>query len=555
MANTVTVEVSADTKKAEKNLGGLGSKVKGLAKPIAIGSAAATGFAMAAVKLGDEFKAAENTIAAGTGATGEALEALKSDFQEVFADVPQDAAAVSSVIADLNTELGLQGDELQDASKAFLDISRVMGEDTAPMIKAVSDSMVAFGVPASEVEDQLDKLVTASQTVGVPMTKLAEQVVKFGPQLKEMGLGLDESTALFANMAAAGIETKAIMPGLSTAMQKMSKEGVEDMGVGLNDLFDSIKNATTETEAMGIATDAFGAGAGVRFKDAIRNGAMEFEPLLAAMEDSEGKVDALGASTLTTSDKMDIMKNKVKGALAPIGGMASSMGPLVVLIPGMATAVSGMSAAMGGLNLSMGPILIAIVAIAAAIAIAILVWKNWDKIMAALTATVDFFKDRFQIVMDFVSGTIDSIKPKFEALGDIVSGVFEGIWGAIKFYINLWIGAFNIIIKGMNKISFDVPSWVPGLGGKGFGFDIPTIPTLAQGGIVKRPTLALVGEAGPEAVVPLNRARGGLGGGVVVNVMMPAGGTVILDDESTAQRFGDFISDQVRQVLRTQGAF
>ena len=97
-----------------------------------------------------------------------------------------------------------------------------------------------------------------------------------------MGLSLDESTALFANMAAAGIETKAIMPGLSTAMQKMSKEGVTDMSVGLSDLIASIQNAGTETEAMAIATDAFGAGAGVRFKDAIRSGALEFDTLLEA---------------------------------------------------------------------------------------------------------------------------------------------------------------------------------------------------------------------------------------------------------------------------------
>jgi len=545
LANTVTVEVSADTAKAEKNLGGLGGKVKGLAKPIAIGSAAATGFAMAAVKLGDEFKAAENTIAAGTGATGEALEALTKDFESVFANVPNDSQEVASAIADLNTELALEGVELQNASKAFLDVSRVMGEDMSPMIKAVSDSMVAFGVPASEVESQLDKLVTASQAVGVPMTKLSEQVVKFGPQLKEMGLSLDESTALFANMAAAGVETKAIMPGLSTAMQKMAKEGVEDMGLGLNDLFDSIKNATSETEAMALATDNFGAGAGVRFKDAIRSGALEFGPLLAAMEDSEGKVDALGESTLTTSDKMDVMKNKMKGALAPIGGMASSIGPLVIIIPGLTTAVSGMSAAMGALNLSMGPILIAVVAIAAAIAVAILVYKNWDKIWAALTATVDFFKDRFQIVMDFVSGAIESIKPKFEGLGDIVSAVFEGIWGAIKFYINLWIGAFNLLIKGMNLIKFDVPSWVPGLGGKGFGFNIPEIPTLAQGGIVRRPTLAMVGESGPEAVIPLSGSQSGAMS-KTINVYL-TGPTYGFDD------FEDRVAEAIRDGARRGG--
>jgi len=319
------------------------------------------------------------------------------------------------------------------------------------------------------------------------------------------------------------------MPGLSTAMQKMSKEGIEDMGAGLTDLFDKIKNATSETEAMALATDAFGAGAGVRFKDAIRSGAMEFDGLLAAMEDSEGKVDALGESTLTTADKMDIMKNRVKGALAPIGGMASSIGPLVILIPGLTTAVSGMTAAMGALNLSMGPILIAIVAIAAAIGVAILIWKNWDTI-------------------------VEGSKKVWEGLKEAITGSLDGIWSAIKFYINLWIGAFNMLIKGMNLINFKVPSWVPGMGGKGFGFDIPEIPKLAEGGIVNRPTLAMIGEAGAEAVVPLNKGTGGMGG-ITVNVMMPEGGTVILDDESTAQRFGDFITMQIREVLRTQAAF
>ena len=520
MANTVTIEVNADTKKAEKNLGGLGGKVKNLQKPVMMGAAATTAMAMAAVKLGDEFKAAENTIAAGTGATGAALEALTADFSEVFANVPNDSQAVATAIADLNTELGLTGDDLQNASKAFLDISRVMGEDASPMIKAVSDSMVAFGVPATEVEAQLDKLTTASQAVGVPMTTLSEQVVKFGPQLKEMGLSLDESTALFANMAAAGLETKAMMPGISTAMQKMSKEGVENLGVGLSDLFDSIKNATTETEAMGLATDAFGAGAGVRFKDAIRSGALEFAPLLAAMEDSEGKVDALGESTLTTGDKMDIMKNKMKGALAPVGDMASAIGPMLILIPGMTTAVSGMSVAMGALNLSMGPVLIAVLAIAAAIAAIIIIWKNWDKI-------------------------VEGFKWTMEKMGDGVEKVWDKIGGVVKFYINGWITALNFLIKGLNLIKFELPDWVPGIGGKGWdGMNIPEIPKLAAGGIVKSPTLALVGEAGPEAVVPLSRAGGGVGSAVNIYIQ---GDVYGFDD------FEDRVFEAVRDGARRGG--
>jgi hypothetical protein len=59
---------------------------------------------------------------------------------------------------------------------------------------------------------------------------------------------------------------------------------------------------------------------------------------------------------------------------------------------------------------------------------------------------------------------------------------------------------------------------VPGLGGK--GFDVPDIPMLANGGIVTGPTLAMIGEAGPEAVIPLDR-MGQMGGGgtnVTINV-------------------------------------
>jgi hypothetical protein len=58
---------------------------------------------------------------------------------------------------------------------------------------------------------------------------------------------------------------------------------------------------------------------------------------------------------------------------------------------------------------------------------------------------------------------------------------------------------------------------VPLVGGKSFNFpQMPTIPALAEGGIVTRPTLALIGEAGPEAVVPLG--RGGMMGGNVINI-------------------------------------
>jgi hypothetical protein len=113
---------------------------------------------------------------------------------------------------------------------------------------------------------------------------------------------------------------------------------------------------------------------------------------------------------------------------------------------------------------------------------------------------------------------------RFESFRNIVDAVF----GAIKWWVtNVTIpivesllGVFKTVFNGIariwnntvGKISFTVPSWVPGVGGK--GFDMPNIPMLADGGIVTSPTLALIGEGrGPEAVIPLNRMSEFTGGG------------------------------------------
>lgn len=79
---------------------------------------------------------------------------------------------------------------------------------------------------------------------------------------------------------------------------------------------------------------------------------------------------------------------------------------------------------------------------------------------------------------------------------------FRDFW---KGFINILIGGVNALIKGLNKISIDIPDWVPEYGGGKLGFNIPLIPKLAKGGIVDKATLAMVGEAGKEAVMPLER--------------------------------------------------
>jgi hypothetical protein len=138
--------------------------------------------------------------------------------------------------------------------------------------------------------------------------------------------------------------------------------------------------------------------------------------------------------------------------------------------------------------------------------------NNWPLLLAVITgpfswgilAVVKFRDD----IMNIFSLIYSGIKATMGFVSDAITAPFKAAFRAVAWLWNNTVGAF----------SFTIPSWVPlGLGGK--SFDLPDIPMLAAGGIVTSPTLAMIGEAGPEAVIPLSKMGGmGGGGGITVNV-------------------------------------
>ena len=87
----------------------------------------------------------------------------------------------------------------------------------------------------------------------------------------------------------------------------------------------------------------------------------------------------------------------------------------------------------------------------------------------------------------------------------VMQGILDGAKAVLNGYIGIWEKAINFIIGKINKLHWDIPEWVPGVGGKSFGFKVDdiSIPRLAKGGIAYQPTQAIIGEAGREAVLPL----------------------------------------------------
>ncbi|CAB5229580.1 hypothetical protein UFOVP1571_1, partial [uncultured Caudovirales phage] len=139
----------------------------------------------------------------------------------------------------------------------------------------------------------------------------------------------------------------------------------------------------------------------------------------------------------------------------------------------------------------------------------------------------------------------------FTALPGRISSAVAGMWDGMK---SAFKGAINWIIDAWNNFHIQFPSFTgdwngPLPGGDftigGWTLDTPNLPRLAKGGITTRAQLAMVGEAGPEAIIPLSR-MGSMGTTVVVNV----NGLVVGTQAQLAQQIGTILQRGNRQGIR-----
>jgi len=227
---------------------------------------------------------------------------------------------------------------------------------------------------------------------------------------------------------------------------------------------------------------------------------------------SADKYAAAADSAIGTTDKAKNMFDEFKlsagSLLEPLDGLGAVLsigGPLLVGLTQLPALISGVNGAM--LFLAANPIVLVI----AAVALLVLglyyleVKFKWiEKVTAAFGAG-------WSILWD---GMVWAV----QGAADLIGGIIDGIAAGIKWAVNVVIDGINIMIRGLNTLKFDVPSWVPLIGGSSIGFSLAPIPRLAEGGIVTSPTIAMIGESGPEAVVPLSRGGAGMGamGGVTI---------------------------------------
>ena len=125
-------------------------------------------------------------------------------------------------------------------------------------------------------------------------------------------------------------------------------------------------------------------------------------------------------------------------------------------------------------------------------------------------------KPIFDGIITFIKGVFTgNWRSAWDGVVQTLGGVWSGITTVIKAPLNAVIGLINKAISAMNKISVTIPDWVPAVGGKTFGVNLPSINYLENGGILTQPTMlnanTMAGEknkgrqAQAEAVIPLDR--------------------------------------------------
>jgi predicted nucleic acid-binding protein len=552
MANDVEIKITADGSNAEAGIGKVKTGFQSMKDSI-VKNRKAIGVGMVALGAGMEGLAkSQQGLTESTRKLGNATGMSEKEIRDM-------ATSLSNATFPLDSALELmklgaqQGLESADALKQYANFWDTVGDATGLSADALAKAGAALGAVGIEVGNESELLgafglITNESTQSVQ--DFLNGIALLAPEMSAMGVSVDEAAVIMTAMERElGLTAR-------TARTEF-KEALEASETGLAGVLEQL--GLTE-EQLATYTAKLGESTGV-----IQENAEAF------------------ASTMTVTDKLKASFKDLAFANGEIIEKASVLAPIFMAAGPIMAGFSGIMGFMTpilhaaklafiGLNLSMGPIALIIIGIGLAIAAGFAIWKNWDKIMAALRVALQFLKEKFKIVFDFIKeivkkvftkitelynsklgwlmpgGTLmlairflknnwreiwENIKATFKTVTDALIGTFRsvkgtilGIWDAmvdgIKGGINFVVGAINKFIRGINSIKISVPSVDIPLVGRVGGFtlgmpQIPEIPTLAKGGIVTKPTLAMIGESGPEAVVPLGRGGAGMTINLVIN--------------------------------------
>lgn len=418
----------------------------------AISSALAAAGITAAVKeiseavyeLAEAFSQAESIVVMATGATGEALDSLMVSTMDAYSAAKNaDLSSTAGAIGEINTRMGLTGDELTDVTGKFLDFASVTGGNATSSVRNVTQLMNQWGIEGDNLESVLDRLTYAGQVSGISVDALSSQLTNNKAVLEQLGFSFDEAIAMFSNFELAGTTTTAVMTGFRTALSSGAISSLDELYY----VFEEISSGAISAAD---ASEIFGTRAGPAIVSAVNSGTLSLDSMVSALENTDGTLDTTAEAAQTLDQKWTQATNNVSTAFTSaveptlskfssgLSGVANSFGDFLNEHPKFTKAISAIGIGIGVVVAGIaGVTLVTTVAIPAITAFgtafnAALGPIGWvtlaiTGVVAAGTALIDMFSD----AEDETAGLTSTSRDQYYQLQDLNAEYEEACdtWG------------------------------------------------------------------------------------------------------------------------------
>lgn len=436
-----------------------------------------------------------DTIVTKTGATGDSLKGMQDIASSIATTIPTDFSKAGEAVGEVNTQFGLAGDALKDVSVEMIKFAEINGTDITNSTISASKALEAYELSTSDLAKVLDSTTYTAQSTGVSVDDLMKKAIEGAPQIKMLGLSFEEGVALLGQFETSGVDASSALSGLTKAAGSYAKQG-KTLKEGLVETIDKIKNTTSETEAMGLAMEIFGAKKAPQMIDAIKRGSFDFQSFAESAEYSVGAVSKTFEATLDPIDKFKTAQNSVTLAMSELGAaIAETLAPIfevlgnmvkdiaewfsglpgpvkefIVILGGVVTvagilvpifltlqaAAVALETSIGAMIAAAAPIIgIAALIVAAIAAVIIGIKYLWDTnegfrdgVMTVWNAILEVINKVVSEVSDFIMSMFGVVVNWWTENQDLIRSSAETVWNAIQTVIDAVMTFLGPLIEG-----------------------------------------------------------------------------------------------------------